>query len=109
MFIPRTDVSPTEILKKIANSITTAIPIAAKGVSHGLIRSNEGSIKPRLPTISENPINLTGNELTSFVQGISAYKFSMGKNNFPAPVIKNTRAKNICPAHSEILRALDEF
>jgi hypothetical protein len=47
--------------------------------------------------------------LTSFVQGISAYKFSMGKNNFPAPVIKNTRAKNICAAHSEIFKTLDEF
>jgi hypothetical protein len=109
MFIPKTDVSPIEILKIIASSITTAMPIAARGVSHGLMRRREGSIKPRLPIISEKPINLTGNELTSFVQGISAYKFSMGKNNFPAPVIRNTRAKNICAAQSAVLRVLDGF
>ncbi len=109
MFIPKTDVSPVEILKKIASNITTAIPIAAKGVSHGLMRSSEGSIKPMLPIISVKPINLTGNELTSFVQEISAYKFSMGKNNFPAPVIKNTRAKSICAAQSAVFIVFDEL
>jgi hypothetical protein len=79
MFIPITDDSPTEILKKIASSIMTATPVAAKGVRCGLMRSREGSIKPMLTIISEMPINLTGNELTSFVHGISAYKFSIGK------------------------------
>jgi hypothetical protein len=33
----------------------------------------------------------------------------MGKNNFPAPVIRNTRAKNICAAQSAVLRVLDGF
>ena len=91
MLSPITDVSLSEILKTMASSIMTAIPIATQGVSHGLMRSSEGSIKPILPIISEKPINLIGNELTSFVHGISAYKFSMGKNNFPAPVTRNTR------------------
>lgn len=108
MFIPITDVSPIDILNKVASSITKATPIAAKEVSCGLIRSSEGSIKPRLPIISDKPINLTGSELTSFVQGIRAFKFSMGRNNFAAPVIKNTRAKNICAAQSAMFRALDE-
>jgi hypothetical protein len=84
------------MLNKIASSITKATPIAAQEVSCGLIRSSEGSIKPILPIISEKPINLTGIELTSCVQGRSVYKFSMGRNNFIAPVIKNTRAKNMC-------------
>jgi hypothetical protein len=109
MFIPITDVSPVEILKKIASSIMAAVPIAAQGVSHGLMRSSEGSINPMLPIISDRPINLTGSELTSFVQGISAYRFSMGKSNFPAPVIKNKRAKNICAAQSAVFKVLDEL
>jgi hypothetical protein len=94
MFIPITEVSPIEILKKIASSITNATPIAAKEVSCGLIRSSEGSIKPIPPITSEKPINLTCIELTSLVQGRSVNKFSMGRNNFIAPVMKNTRAKN---------------
>jgi hypothetical protein len=108
MFIPITDVSPVEILKKIASSIMNATPIAAQGVSCGLIRSSEGIIKPMLPIISEKPINLTGNELTSCVQGRSVYKFSMGRNNFIAPEIKNTRAKYTCAARV-LLKALDDF
>jgi hypothetical protein len=47
--------------------------------------------------------------LTSFVQGISAYKFSIGKNNFPAPVMKNTTAKNICAAQRAVFKVLDGF
>lgn len=109
MFIPIMDVSPIDRLNKIASSITKATPIAAKEVSCGLIRSKEGSIKPRLPIISDKPINLTSIELTSFVQGISAFKFSMGRNNFAAPVIKKTRNKNTCAAQSAMFRALHEF
>jgi hypothetical protein len=109
MFIPRTDVSPIEILKKIANSITTAIPTAAQGVSCGFIRSSDGSIKPRLPIISEKPISLTGKGSMSCVHGISSYSFSIGRNNFPAPVNKNTRAKKICAAQSAMCKTLDEL
>jgi hypothetical protein len=73
------------------------------------MRSSEGSIKPMLPMISVKPINLTGSELTSFVHGISAYKFSIGKNNFPAPVMKNTTAKKICAVQRAVFRVLDGF
>jgi hypothetical protein len=108
-FIPITGISPVEILKKIASSIMNATPIAAQGVSCGLIRSSEGIIKPMLPMISEKPISLTGNELTSFVHGRRVYKFSTGRNNFAAPVIKNTIDKNTCAAQSAMLKALDGF
>ena len=109
MFSPITDVSPIDILKIVASSMTTATQIAAREVSCGLIRSNEGSIKPRLPMSSDKPINLTGIEFISFVHGISSFKFSMGSNNFIAPVEKKTKAKNICAAQSTMFRTLDEF
>ena len=105
---PMTDSSPLETWKMVAHTMRAIIHKAAQGVSCGLMRSNDGSIKPMAPDKSITPRSLTINAGSCPVHGIVVDISSMGWNFITAPIIK--RAANItCATQRVMWIAFEDF
>ena len=101
-------VSPIEIFRAIANTITTAKPKAANGVSIGFIFKMEGNNKPRAPAISTTPIKWINPPETCLAHSIFLCA-SIELVNFTTPAIKKKAANSVCAIHKLMFSALFFF
>jgi len=86
-----------------ANIIITLNPPAASGVSIGAMCKYHGSIKPKLPIISDRPMNRTkciGRSTTPVC--LVSINFCLEKVDFAKPTTKKVIASNICAIHNAV-------